>query len=35
MSAAFTANKDLVDAAYKEVQLLLTLIKTDVLLLPA
>jgi Imelysin. len=30
LSAAFTANKDLVDAAYKEVQLLLTLIKTDV-----
>lgn len=30
MSAAFTANKDLVDAAYKEIQLLLTLIKTDV-----
>ena len=30
MSAAFTANADLVDAAYKEVQLLLTLLKTDV-----
>jgi predicted lipoprotein len=30
MSAAFTANKDLVDAAYKEIQLLLTLLKTDV-----
>lgn len=30
MSAAFTNNKDLVDAAYKEIQLLLTLLKTDV-----
>jgi predicted lipoprotein len=30
LSSAFTSHKDLVDAAYKEIQTLLTLIKTDV-----